>query len=347
MKLDVFTHVHPKRFLDRLVAASPQLGGEIALVYGVNALHDMDVRFRLMDTVGGDYRQVLCLSGPSLDTLPPAQAVELSRLANDEMAALVADHPDRFEGFAATLPMNTATEPSLADAALRESERAIRELGALGVQVHTQVAGRPVTAPETMQVFDVVAGLNGAVWLHPERGQEHHDYMGASRSEFEIWFALGWPHETSVAMAHIVFSGVFDRHPELVIIAHQMGGTIPYLEGRIANVWERLGARTPDRPYVALRQAMTRRPVDYFRMFHSDTVGAVGPTALQCCTEFFGVDRLMYASDAPFGPNGGQGYLQSTMASLDALAISSQQRQAIYEHNARRALRLLKAATSS
>jgi uncharacterized protein len=334
--IDAFTHVHPRRFLDRLMAASPALADEIALVYGVAALHDMDRRFKLMDLFGPDYRQVICLSGPPLDKLAPDVAVALARLANDEMAALVLAHPDRFAGFAAILPMNTGKDPAWRDAPMREAERTIVQLGALGLQLHTNVAGRPPTAPETIGVFDVAAEHGRAIWLHPERGQDHADYQADERSDYEIWFALGWPHETSVAMAHIVFSGLFDRHPDLKVIAHQMGGTIPYLEGRVANVWERLGVRTPDRPYRALRESMKKKPIDYFRMFHADIVGAVSPAALRCCIEFFGVDRVLYGSDTPFGPQGGEGYMRSTREALLGLSLDEPDLQAVLAGNARR-----------
>lgn len=335
MKVDVFTHVQPRRFLDRLLDASPALAEEIGLVYGVKALYDMSERFRVMDRFGSGYRQVLTLSGPPLDSLDPKTAVELARLANEEMAALVDAHPERFEGFVASLPMNTASSPALADAPMKAAEHAVTQLGALGVQLHTQVAGRAVTEPATIGVFDTMALLNKPIWLHPERGPSHPDYPGHERSDFEIWFSLGWPHETSVAMAHIVFSGVMDRHPGLKIIAHQMGGTIPYLEGRIANVWERLGARTPDRPYRELRESMKARPVDCFRRFHADTVGAVDPAALDCCRRFFGDEHLLFGTDMPFGPNQGEGYFRGVAAAIEGLPVDTGTRERIYEHNAR------------
>jgi predicted TIM-barrel fold metal-dependent hydrolase len=76
-----------------------------------------------------------------------------------------------------------------------------------------------------------------------------------------------------------VFSGVFDRHPNLKIITHHLGGIVPYLEGRVGYGWDQLGARTSKVDYSALRQSMKKRPVDYFRMFpcgHGDVRRARG-----------------------------------------------------------------------
>ncbi|VCU71188.1 Amidohydrolase [Pigmentiphaga humi] len=334
MRLDVFSHVYPQRFYDRMQQVLPDGGARARLLYGVPSLHDMDRRFRLMDQFD-DYAQIVCMSGPPIESMGgPALACDLARCANDEMAELVARHADRFPGFVAALPMND--EAGL----LREAERAIRDLGAVGVQVYTHVQGRPLTAPATLGLFALMAELDRPIWLHPDREASHADYTAESKSHYEIWFAIGWPHETSVAMAHIALSGLFDRHPGLKVIAHQMGGTIPYLEGRVTNVWERLGARTTDEDYRSLRQAMTRRPVDYFRMFYADTVGAIGQPPVECCLDFFGPGHMLFATDAPFGPDQGAGYIRSAIAAVEGLELTAAQRHDIFEGNARRLLKL-------
>lgn len=334
MKLDVFSHICPRPFHERMERVLPDGGARARLLYGVPSLHDMDLRFRLMDRFD-DYAQIVCMSGPPIESMGgPALACDLARCANDEMAELVARHADRFPGFVAALPMNDE------DGLMREAERAVRDLGAVGVQVYTHVLGHPLTSPRTVGLFGLMAALDLPIWLHPEREALHADYTAESRSHYEIWFALGWPHETSVAMAHIALSGLFDRYPGLKVIAHQMGGTIPYLEGRVTNVWERLGARTPEEDYSSLRRAMTKRPVDYFRMFHADTVGAIGQPAIECCLDFFGPRNMLFATDAPFGPEQGAGYIRSAIAAVEGLALTDGQRQDIFEGNARRLLKL-------
>lgn len=73
------------------------------------------------------------------------------------------------------------------------------------------------------------------------------DYPGEAKSKYEIWQVLGWPYETSVAMAHIVFSGMFDQLADMTIITHHLGAMIPYFEGRVGPLWDQLGTRTSGR----------------------------------------------------------------------------------------------------
>jgi aminocarboxymuconate-semialdehyde decarboxylase len=337
-KLDIFNHIYPRKYFDRLLEVLPNGGASVKLLYGVASLYDMDERFRLMDQFD-DYAQVICMSGPPIESLgAPDLSCDMAKLANDEMALLVERHPDRFPGFVAALPLNAP------DGMMREADRAINELGALGVQVGSHVNGHPLTSAPTVDLFGLMATLDRPIWLHPEREQSHPDYYNEPKSHLEIWFALGWPHETSVAMAHIALSGLFDRYPNLKVIAHQMGGTVPYLEARVRNVFERLGTRTPDEDYVSLRQSMAKSPIDYFKMFYADTVGAASVESLACCTKFFGPEQMLFATDAPFGPDKGAGYIRGAIAAIDALDLTPQQRFDVYEGNARRLLNIKEAA---
>ena len=96
------------------------------------------------------------------------------------------------------------------------------------MQVFTNVNGAPLTSPEFLPLFDLIAEYDRPMWLHPARGSDFADYRTETSSKFEIWWTFGWPYETSVTMARIVFAGVFDRHPGLKIITHHMGGMIRY-----------------------------------------------------------------------------------------------------------------------
>ena len=168
--------------------------------------------------------------------------------------------------------------------------RAIDQLGAKGVMIYTNIAGTPLDAPQFQPLFDE-AGAGRADLAASARGAAMPDYSNEDTSAFEIWWALGWPYETSAAMARLVFSGIFDRHPNLKIITHHLGGIAPYLEGRVGYGWDQLGARTSKVDYSALRQSMTKRPVDYFRMFHADTAMFGARAATRCGLEFFGAGR--------------------------------------------------------
>jgi aminocarboxymuconate-semialdehyde decarboxylase len=223
---------------------------------------------------------------------------------------------------------------------LKEAERSVKKLGAAGVQVFSNVNYRPLTAPETLPLFDLMAKLDKPIWLHPARGADFPDYRGEKKSHYEIWWTFGWPYETSVAMAHIVFAGLFDKHPNLKIITHHMGAMIPYFEGRVGPGWDQLGTRTSDEDYGALLKSLKKRPLDYFRMFYADTALFGAREATLCGLKFFGPERVLFASDSPFDPEKGSAYIRWTIEIVDALPVSAAERHAIYEGNARRLIGL-------
>jgi predicted TIM-barrel fold metal-dependent hydrolase len=303
-------------------------------VRNVPSIVDLDERFRIMDRFD-DYVQVICLGSPPIEVFgAPSISREMAKLANDGMAELVRKHRDRFPGFIASLPMN---DP---EGLLAEAERAIKELGAVGVQVFTNVLGRPLTRPETMPLFDLMAKLDRPVWMHPARGADFPDYKEEPKSHYEIWWTFGWPYETSVAMAHLVFAGLFDKYPEIKIITHHLGGMIPYFEGRVGPGWDQLGARTSDEDYTLLLKKLKKRPLDYFRLFYGDTALFGAREATMLGLKFFGAERVLFGSDMPFDPEKGSAYIRWTIEIIDRLEISPSERQAIYEGNARRLLKL-------
>jgi aminocarboxymuconate-semialdehyde decarboxylase len=334
MKLDIFNHIFPRRFFDRMVEVAPKAADMHQRVRAIPSIVDLDERFRIMDKFG-DYQQVISLPSPPIEAFgPPPLSTELARLANDGMAELVVKYPQRFPAFVASLPMN---DPQ---GLLAEAERAVKKLGAAGVQVFSNVNYRPLTAPETLPIFDLMARLDKPIWLHPARGADFPDYRGENKSHYEIWWTFGWPYETSVAMAHIVFAGLFDKHPNLKIITHHMGAMIPYFEGRVGPGWDQLGTRTSDEDYGALLKSLKRRPLDYFRMFYADTALFGAREATLCGLKFFGPERVLFASDSPFDPEKGSAYIRWTIEIVDALPISAAERHAIYEGNARRLIGL-------
>ena len=333
MKIDAFTHIFPKAYWERMLRALPDGRDMHKRVRAIPSIVELDARFRIMDGFGGDYRQVLTLGSPPIEAFPAGETVDLAKAANDGMAELVARHPERFAGFAASLPMNDI------DAAAEEARRAIDRLGALGVQVFTNIAGRPLYTKETLPLFDLMAGYDLPMWMHPARGAAFADYAGEPKSHYEIWWTFGWPYETSAAMAHMVFGGLFDRHPRFKLITHHMGGMVPYFAGRVGPGWDQLGKRTSDEDYGPLLKSFLskgKRPIDYFRNFYADTALFGALEATRCGLDFFGVDKTLFASDAPFDPEGGRMYIRETLRIIERLELSAAQREALYEGNLRR-----------
>ncbi|HEX5108405.1 MAG TPA: amidohydrolase family protein, partial [Vicinamibacterales bacterium] len=320
-------------FFDRYIAGGGG-GKDIGKrVVNIPVAVDLDHRFRVMDEFG-DFRQVITLPTPPLEVFaPPHQSPEVARAANDGLAELVAKHPDRFIAFAASLPLNNF------DACLREAERALDELGARGVMLYSNAAGVALDAPELKPLFAEMARRDLPIWLHPIRDAAFADYQSETQSLYEIWWTFGWPYETSVAMARLVFSGVFDRHPDIKIITHHMGGMVPYFEGRVGHGWDQLGKRTSDRDYGSLLKSMKKRPVEYFHQFYADTALFGATAATRCGLDFFGADRVLFATDMPFDPMPGL-YARETIRIIDGLDITADERDRIYHRNAMRLLKL-------
>jgi aminocarboxymuconate-semialdehyde decarboxylase len=267
-----------------------------------------------MDLFGEDYMQLLSLASPPLEKLAgPEKALELSRIGSDSMAELCQRYPERFCGFIGTAPLGNP------EAAVTESRRAIEELGASGMQIFTNISGKPLDLPEFEPFFEYMASSGKPVWMHPARGENFPDYLTEKRSEYEIWWTLGWPYETSAAMARMVFSGLFDKFPGLKVITHHAGGMIPFFEGRVGPGWDQMGARTTDRDLAAVRKALKRPHLEYFRDFYADTASFGSKRAIEHAVEFFGEDHVLFASDAPFDPEAGPMYIRETIKIIDTL----------------------------
>jgi len=333
-KLDIFNHILPRPFYELMMKVAPNLGEMGKRVRAVPMLYDLDERFRVMDRFP-DYHQVLSLASPPLEAYGgPEVAIDLARAANDGMAELVGRHPDRFPAFVASLPMS---DPQVA---WKECHRAVNDLGARGVQIFTNVSGKPLDEPEFSPLFELMAGFDLPILLHPARSARFADYPTEDRSKYEIWWTFGWPYETSVAMSRIVFAGLFDRYPSLKIVTHHCGAMIPYFEGRVGPGWDQLGSRTSDEDLTLVLKRLEKRPLDYFRMFYGDTALFGSRAATECGLSFFGADRIVFASDAPFDPEKGPMYIRETLRVLDELELSAEDRKKIYFENAERLLKL-------
>lgn len=337
-KIDIFPHIFPKKFFDTMVEVIPSKAA-VRRWLNIPVLYDLDARLRMMEEFGPDYQQILTLSMPAIEYMaPPDKSPDLAKLANDGMAEIVAKHRNRFPAFAASVPMNNVK------AALAEIERSIRQLDARGIQIMTNVNGRPLDDPEFAPIFEKMHAYDLPIWMHPTRPQKFADYPGESDSKYDIWWCFGWPYETSAAMARMVFSGFFDRWPNLKIITHHLGAMVPYLEARVGLGFDQLGSREGATPeydeIIANMKKKGRRPVDYFRMFFGDTAINGSKAGTRCGIEFFGCDHVLFGTDCPFDPMGGPLFIRDIIKVLDGLELDEGDRHKIYELNARRLLKL-------
>jgi predicted TIM-barrel fold metal-dependent hydrolase len=333
MIIDVFAHLLTPRYLrERNTRAGSAFGTQYAKYWSANpGLTDLDIRFRVMDAYP-DVKQILTIAGPNVESIvSPADAVECARIANDEMAELVAKHPDRFVTACACLPMTDV------DATLREIERAIDQLGFRGIEVFTDIRGKALDAPEFLPIFEKMQAYDLPILLHPRRTNGTPDYATEDRSKFLVYTNFGWPFESSAAMARLAFGGVLEAFPKLKIITHHAGGLIPYFHKRIELSWdfnvERMG-------YQRDGQTLSRSPVEYYRMFYCDTAIQGNTPALMCAYDFFGADHMVFATDTPYDNELGTRVYRETIPAVQAMAIPEADRRKIFEGNARRLFKI-------
>jgi aminocarboxymuconate-semialdehyde decarboxylase len=328
-RIDAWSHALPKGYLDHLVALPPGPHSRVLkILMSVPSLFDMDVRFRIMDRFG-NYTQVLNpVPGVHLTVAltNPQTATEMVKLSNDGMAELSGRYPKRFRGFAASLPMH---DP---DAAMVELNR-VMKLGALGIQIEAAINGNPLDDPAFEPLFVRMAELERPIWIHPFRSPLSPDYPAEKTSRYGLWQALGWPFETSVCLSRLVFAGYLERYPKLRIIAHHGGGMIPHLSGRLGPQLEIWGERLDPELGAAL-QSLKKPLLDYFRMFYVDTALNGARHAVECVVEFFGVDHVLFGTDAPFDFEDGLRFTTDTIADIDSLEVTDAARHRIYSENA-------------
>jgi aminocarboxymuconate-semialdehyde decarboxylase len=323
--IDAYAHIVPPRYLKRVerMLEDWQPSERVKLYRSWlredEVLGDLDARRRLLERFPG-YRQVLVLGVfPTEELRDPAG---LARAVNDELAELVRDHRDRLVGFAAELPLDDV------DAAITELQRAVRELGALGFQLHTHVQGRPLDHPGFEPLFAAAEELDCMIWLHPARSPIWPDYLTESESRYGIWWSLGWPYETAAAMARLVYSGVMERHPRLKILTHHGGGMLPHFAGRLDTI------QADDQIEAFERMG---NPMPYFKRFYADTAFFGAAHALRSSVEFFGADHVLFGSDMPLG---GPDVIPATLADVRTLALAEADEAKILAGNAQRLLKL-------
>jgi len=341
MKIDIFCHITPPKFLKAFEKRiAPEICNQLPCKY-LPTLTDMDARFRVMDECE-DMTQVLTLTNPPIELVAePAIAVELAQIVNDEMAELVARYPDRFVGAVACLPMNDM------DAALKEADRAVRELNHCGVQIYSHIMGKPLNSPEFMPLYEKMAQYDLPIWIHPffqatgtvaKDGSQFKTYRVFVGEVDRAWEmhrnAFQVTEGTPSAMTYLVYSGVFDKFPNLKVITHHCGASVPYFSSRIVNQYDMAKARE------GTAGDFTKPVVDYYKMFYADTALQGNTSALMCGYEFFGADHMLFGTDMPFDAELGVWVIRETVASVERMPITNAEKRKIYEDNAKKLLRL-------
>jgi uncharacterized protein len=283
---------------------------------GSTRLKDMDA--------GGIDLQVISHTVSGAVLLPGSEGVRLAREANDQLAAAVAAHPDRFAGFA-TLPMTDA------EAAADELERAVRSLGFKGAMINGTTDGRFLDDPSFLPILERAVALNVPIYVHPgvPPAAVREAYYAGFDPAVNVSLSTagwGWHSEAGIHALRLILAGVFDRLPTLQIIIGHMGEMIPFMLVRINNVL------TP------VAKHLQRTVPEYFlQNFFITTSGFFTDPPLLLALQTMGADRIIFSVDYPYSTN------EQGRVFLDSASISPADKEKISHLNAERLLKLAKA----
>jgi uncharacterized protein len=278
-------------------------------------------RLQHMDAMGIDV-QVLSYTAPGTQVLSAAEAIPLSRDANDQVAAAIASHPDRFAGFA-TLP---TPDP---EAAAAELERAVRKLGFKGAMINGRTHDRFLDDPSFRPLLEAAVDLDVPLYLHPtfppQTVQDAY-YAGFDPVVSTIFATAGWGWhmETGIHALRLILAGVFDRYPSLQIILGHWGEMIPFYLARV------------DEAISPAAKHLQRRVADYFtQQFYATPSGLFTLPPFLLTLQIMGADRIMYSVDYPFIPG------NQARTFLEAAPISPADKEKIAHGNAEKVLKMM------
>lgn len=265
-KIDVFAHVLPSQYRERLLNLVPQALPKDSWM-NAPMLQDLESRGAHL---GANERQIISAVNLNADDWLAAddpEVLSLSRLANREMQTMVAQYPHQFAQAVAMVPMQ-APETALTII----HDQVAGPSGMAGIQLFTTSQGMQIDDESLVPIFAAMAKLDKPIWLHPafDLKNTHPD------------LTFDWEIALTKAMSRIVAAGYFTRWPNLKIIVHHAGAMVPYFSERIR--------------YIQGTEAYAT-----YQHFYVDTALLGNPVALRLAADFFGTDHLMYGTDAPLG----------------------------------------------
>jgi aminocarboxymuconate-semialdehyde decarboxylase len=319
--IDVHNHFYPPEYLAALrsgksvVRVTVDSSGNPHIHYpgdynvAVAGHRDIAYRHEVLEREGVD-TQVITLTTPGTHVETPAYAAELATLVNDAFAAIIAERGPRFSALA-TLPLN---DPA---ASLKEFRRSIEELHLPGAMLFSNVNGVALADERFWPLYEAADAYGAVLHIHPTSpvGVE-------AMTEYWLMPLVGFLMDTTLAAAHLVFSGVGERFPNIKWVLSHLGGAVPYMAERF------------DRGFHAFedcRRNIDRPPSDYLKTWYYDTVN-FDPQALKLAIAFAGADHILAGSDYPHQI----GSIPTMLQAIGGLDISDADKTAILGGNAAR-----------
>ncbi len=272
---------------------------------------------------------------PWIETAPevhadPKKCLHAARILNDTLAEIAARRPDRFSAVA-LLPTTNA------EILAEEFQRAIQELKMAGGFFVVGPTVKPPDHRDYEQMYKMAAEMDVPLWMHPSRPPGYPDYKDEKMSRYQIWQSLSWLQDSSAAMVRIVFSGVYDRYPDLKLITHHHGAMIPLFAERMQYGWDYFEQNTGRKQPTDISEPY----IQHFRKFYCDTATqGVSPQLLDLACRFFGADHMLFGSDSPMDATAGAAFTRDAIASVSKMPASESEKKMIFTGNAQKLLKL-------
>jgi predicted TIM-barrel fold metal-dependent hydrolase len=337
MIIDAHTHMMNLSFFDRLA----EIGGawakeRVSMGRGLaqRKPHFVDVGRRLqhLGQYGIDFQVITPEHSYDCNGMPGDLSARLAccRILNDGLAEIMEKSKGKLIA-GGNIPLLEFERGGR-----QELERVVRDLGFKAVTINSNINGKPIDSDEFLPFWATVAEMDVPVYIHPT-----DPCSAAGRSyeaEYDLVHNFGWPYETVLALARLVFSGIMERYPNLKIVSHHLGGgMIPFFMGRTLETYEPQNQKDH---YKGMIKDLPKPLFDYFALFYYDTAVGGSAAAIRCAYEVFGSARMIFATDYPFGPGSGESRLRDYPKVIDSLDISFAEKEKILSDNAQQMLKL-------
>jgi len=324
--IDVHNHLYPRQWMEYLEgrADSPRMERtgptsmifyweDVAIAHVNRAGHyDPEARIEDMDRYGIDV-QIISLTWPSVELIPAKEGVVWAKRVNDYFAEVCQRYPGRFYAYA-TLPYQDVAE------AVKELERAYKDLGVKGIMMFSNINGKPIASPEFYPIYAKAQEYDLPIFIHPAVPLTA-EAMKKTRLPFPLF---GFTFDTTMAVVSLIFQGVLEKFPQLRIIHAHLGGVVPYLAQRMEDSF-----RSYSREWGF---ELSKAPSEYYRsQVYIDCISFHLP-AMRCALDFMGVEHILLGTDYAH-PVGGP---ERAIASVKELGLSVDETAKILGGNAAR-----------
>jgi len=334
MIIDAHSHGFHGKYFDQLADiggdwVKKQVATELERAKQYPQYLDVTLRVEWLNRYGIDLQVVTPSIHVDVNLFPGDAAAKLAfaKALNDNMARLMEDSKGKL------LAIGTIPLASFEPGGRQEMERAIKTLGLKGMSLSSNIDGKPLDLPEFDPFWAQAAEMDIAIYIHPQDPVSRTDR--SYEVDYDLTHNFGWPFETTLILSRLVFSGVMERYPSLKIVSHHLGGgMIPFFWGRILETYR------PSMQPRLLGRVMPKPLFDYFSRFYYDTAVGGSAAAIRCAYEVFGADRLVFATDAPFGPEKGESRLANYPNVIRSLGLSEAENEKIFSGNAHKILNL-------